>query len=151
MKQLSFTILSCILMWSCNSTDKSKSATTSNNPTKTEASLSPELQESMQRGAEVYNDLCITCHLPDGKGVPKSFPPLANSDYLLNNRVKSIRAIKYGLSGEIIVNGEIYNMPMAAFGLTNTEVADVMNYITNSWGNQNLSLITDKEVSEIKP
>ncbi|MCB0382244.1 MAG: cytochrome c [Psychroserpens sp.] len=105
----------------------------------------------MQRGAQVYNNLCVTCHLPSGKGVPKTFPPLANSDYLKNNRVKSISAIKYGLSGKITVNGEIYNTPMAAFGLTDREVADVMNYITNSWGNENPTLVTVKEVSKIKP
>ena len=137
------------MIWSCNSSDKTK--TNNDKQPESEITLSPEIQESMQRGAEVYNDLCVTCHLPDGKGVPKSFPPLANSDYLMNNRAKSIKAIKYGLSGEIEVNGEIYDMPMAALGLTDTEVADVMNYITNSWGNNNSSLITEKEVSEIKP
>ena len=149
MKNITFTLLSCIMIWSCNSSDKTK--TKNDKQTESEINLSPEIQESMQRGAEVYNDLCVTCHLPDGKGVPKSFPPLANSDYLMNNRAKSIKAIKYGLSGEIEVNGEIYDMPMAALGLTDTEVADVMNYITNSWGNNNSSLITEKEVSEIKP
>lgn len=149
MKNITFTLVSCIMIWSCNSSDKTK--TNNSKQIENEINISPQIQESMQRGAEVYNDLCVTCHLPDGKGVPKSFPPLANSDYLMNNRAKSIKAIKYGLSGEIEVNGETYNMPMAAFGLTNTEVADVMNYITNSWGNKNSSLITEKEVSEIKP
>ena len=149
MKNITFALLLCILIWSCNSSEKSK--TNSPEPNLNKSQLSPELLESMQRGAEVYNDLCVTCHLPDGKGVPKSFPPLANSDYLMNNRNKSIKAIKYGLKGEIKVNGEIYNTPMAAFGLTDIEVADVINYITNNWGNKNTRLITVKEVSEIKP
>src|SRR5690606_17538308 len=110
----------------------------------------PKLQESILRGEAVYSDLCITCHLPDGKGVPKIFPPLANSDYLKNKRSESIKAIKYGLSGEITVNGVKYNTPMAALGLTNKEVADVMNYITNSWGNKNDKIITEDEVSKIQ-
>lgn len=110
----------------------------------------PKLQESIQRGEAVYSDLCITCHLPDGKGVPKVFPPLADSDYLKNKRTESIKAIKYGLSGEITVNGLKYNTPMAALGLTNKEVADVMNYITNSWGNKNDKIITEDEVSKIQ-
>ena len=151
MKNTAFVLVSCLMIWSCNFSDKTKSTTSNNEQTKDEIELSSELKESMQRGAEVYNDLCVTCHLPNGKGVPESFPPLANSDYLMNNRIKSIKAIKYGLSGEIKVNGEIYNTTMAAFGLTDAEVADVMNYITNSWGNKNLSLITEKEVSQIKP
>lgn len=110
----------------------------------------PKLQESIQRGEAVYSDLCITCHLPDGKGVPKVFPPLANSDYLKNKRAESIKAIKYGMSGEIIVNDVKYNTPMAALGLTNKEVADVMNYITNAWGNKNDKIITEDEVSKIQ-
>ena len=144
-------LLSSILLWSCDSFNKNKPIQHSDNQTDKQITLSAELEESMQRGAEVYNSLCVTCHLPDGKGVPKSFPPLANSDYLMNNRSKSIKAIKYGLSGEITVNGEVYNMPMAALGLTDDEIVDVMNYITNSWGNTNPSAITVKEVSKIKP
>jgi mono/diheme cytochrome c family protein len=80
-----------------------------------------------------------------------AFPPLANSDYLVKNRIESIKAIKYGQSGEIIVNGETYNNIMPSLGLENDEIADVMNYITNSWGNSNDKLITEDEVSEIEP
>ena len=88
--------------------------------------------------------------MANGKGVPKVFPPLAKSDYLKNYRIESIKAIKYGLSGEITVNGEKYNTAMASQGLTNKEIAAVMNYITNSWGNKNTSLITEEEVSKVE-
>ena len=111
----------------------------------------PELQKSIVRGAVVYEDFCMQCHMPDGKGVPNDFPPLDNSDYLMKKRSASIKAIKFGLSGEIIVNGQKYNTSMAALGLTNDEVADVMNYITNSWSNQNNKMITVGEVSKIEP
>jgi len=110
----------------------------------------PELKQSFNRGKEIYDDFCIVCHMPNGKGVPKTFPPLANSDYLMNKRIKSIKAIKYGLSGDIEVNGETYNTTMTRLGLSDDEVADVMNYITNSWGNENSLPITEKEVSKIK-
>jgi len=86
----------------------------------------------------------------NGEGLAGAFPPLAKSDFLMNNRTKSIHAIKYGLQGEITVNGIKYNSAMASMGLTDDEVADVMNYITNSWGNKNAKMITEKEVSEIK-
>lgn len=111
----------------------------------------PELQKSIVRGAVVYEDFCMQCHLPDGIGVPNAFPPLDNSDYLMKKRSESIRAIKFGLSGEITVNGQKYNDSMAALGLTDYEVADVMNYITNSWNNQNNKMITVEEVSKIEP
>jgi mono/diheme cytochrome c family protein len=109
-----------------------------------------QLQASIQRGAIVYEDFCMQCHMPDGKGVEKAFPPLANSDYLMNKRKESIKAIKYGLTGEITVNGKKYKTAMAPLGLTNKEVADVMNYITNSWNNKNDKMITEDEVSKIQ-
>ncbi len=111
----------------------------------------PQLKKSIERGATVYEDFCMQCHLPDGKGVPQTYPPLDNSDYLMNKRKESIKAIKYGMSGEIIVNGKTYNTAMAPLGLTDAEVADVMNYITNAWSNKNLNMVTVNEVSKIQP
>lgn len=108
------------------------------------------LKESIKRGREIYTDFCMSCHLPNGEGVENIYPPLAKSDYLIKNREESIRGIKYGQEGEIIVNGKTYNTVMAALGLSDDEVADVMNYITNSWGNKNDKIVTKKEVSNIK-
>tara|TARA_R110000868_G_scaffold382762_1_gene649405 strand:- start:988 stop:1404 length:417 start_codon:yes stop_codon:yes gene_type:complete len=108
------------------------------------------LQESIERGSEIYTDFCMSCHLPNGKGVENVYPPLAKSDYLMKKREESIRVIKYGQEGEIVVNGKTYNSNMAALGLSDDEVADVMNYITNSWGNKNNKIVTEAEVSSIK-
>jgi mono/diheme cytochrome c family protein len=111
---------------------------------------SNELQESINRGNDIYSDFCISCHLPNGKGAKHTYPPLADSDYLKNNRDASIKGIKYGLKGEIIVNGDIYNNYMAPMGLGDDEIADVMNYINHSWGNKNGKIVTEKEVGKIK-
>jgi len=108
------------------------------------------LKESIKRGNEIYNDFCMSCHLPSGKGIVGAFPPLANSDYLIEKRSESIRSIKFGLKGEITVNGTKYYGFMTSFGLDNDEIADVMNYITNSWGNKNDKIIDAEEVSNIK-
>tara|TARA_R110002049_G_scaffold307773_2_gene509415 strand:+ start:3695 stop:4096 length:402 start_codon:yes stop_codon:yes gene_type:complete len=108
------------------------------------------LQESIKRGSEIYTDFCMNCHMPSGEGVAGTFPPLAKSDYLMKNREASIKGIKYGQSGEMTVNEKTYNGTMAAMGLNDDEVADVMNYITNSWGNKNDKIITEEEVSKIK-
>ncbi len=107
------------------------------------------LEKSIKRGEQVYMDMCITCHLPTGKGVPNAFPPLANSDYLRENQTKSINAVKNGMSGKIVVNGETYNNVMSPLGLSDQEVADVMNYINNSWGNSIQNLVTPEKVSEL--
>ena len=108
------------------------------------------LKGSIERGNEVYTDFCMACHLPNGKGVEKVYPPLAQSDYLIKNRLASIKAIKFGMQGEITVNGKKYNNVMAPLGLSDDEVADVMNYISNSWGNKNDKMVTKADVSKIK-
>jgi mono/diheme cytochrome c family protein len=107
------------------------------------------LQESMERGKELYADFCVTCHMDNGEGVPNVFPPLAKSDYLVEKREASIRGVKYGQSGEIVVNGVTYNNMMMELGLTDEEVADVMNYVLNSWGNKSQTMVTAREVASI--
>lgn len=138
MKNLSFILTLVLLVSACNSSDR-----------KIVQNFNTKSQD-FSEGKDIYNDFCIQCHMANGKGVPKVFPPLAKSDYLKNYRIESIKAIKYGLSGEITVNGEKYNTAMASQGLTNKEIAAVMNYITNSWGNKNTSLITEEEVSKFE-
>lgn len=129
------TVILCLVITSCNSQVKQDPI---------------EFKNSIARGVEIYSDFCVTCHLPNGKGVAKVFPPLADSDYLMNNRSLSIKAIKLGQNGEITVNGVVYNSAMAPLGLSDEEVADVMNYITTSWGNKNDTMITPEEVSKIE-
>lgn len=106
--------------------------------------------ESYKRGKEIYNDFCLTCHLPNGKGIPGNFPPLDGSDWLTKKRTESIHAIKYGLQGPITVNGEKYNNVMVSMGLTDQEVADVMNYINNSWSNAIKKPVSLEEVKAVK-
>ena len=108
------------------------------------------LKQSILDGEDIYQDFCLQCHLDNGKGVENAFPPLAKSDYLQNNIEASIRGIKYGLRGEITVNGNTYNGVMVNQGLDEEEVADVMNYIQNSWGNKAENQITVAQVLEVQ-
>ncbi len=107
------------------------------------------LEQSIADGKEIYNDFCVQCHLDNGEGVSGVFPPLARSDYLLSNVEMSIRGLKYGLSGRIVVNGEEYNGVMQNQGLDNIEIADVMNFILNNWGNESKEIITENQVANI--
>ena len=107
------------------------------------------LDQSIADGKEIYQDFCLQCHLDTGKGVSGVFPPLAQSDYLLNDIDLSIRGIKYGMSGPITVNGEQYNGVMQNQGLDDVEIADVMNYVINSWGNKSKEVITPERVASI--
>jgi mono/diheme cytochrome c family protein len=107
------------------------------------------LEQSITDGAEIYQDFCIQCHLNNGEGVSGVIPPLVKSDYLANNVELSIKAIKYGLSGPIVVNGEKYNGVMQEQGLDDVEIADVLNYILNNWGNEFKEIITEEKVASI--
>ena len=107
-------------------------------------------EESIVAGEEIYQDFCLQCHLTTGEGVSGVFPPLKNSDYLMNSIEKSIAGIKFGLKGEIIVNDEIYDGVMPKQGLDHEEIADVMNYILNQWGNSYDKQITPQQVSEVQ-
>ena len=107
------------------------------------------LEQSIADGNEIYAAFCLQCHMAKGEGVEGAFPPLANSDYL-KNIDQSIHAIKYGLKGPIKVNGESYKGNMITQGLDEEEIADVMNYILNSWGNSSTVIITEEKVASIK-
>ena len=107
-------------------------------------------QNLQQPGKEIYADFCIQCHGANGKGDGKNFPPLDGSDWLTKKRTQSIHAVKFGQSGAIVVNKIKFNNVMPAMGLSNEEVADVMNYIMNSWGNKQIKKVTKQEVENIK-
>ena len=88
--------------------------------------------------------------MEQGEGVANTFPPLAKSDYLMENREESIHGIKFGQSGELKVNGVTYNGAMTPMGLEDEEIADVMNFILNSWGNSSDEIVTIEEVEAVQ-
>ncbi len=102
------------------------------------------MKESMERGKNLYSTNCATCHMPNGEGIVGTFPPLAKSDYMMNDLDRSIRQILYGVSGEMTVKGVTYNGVMNAYPFTDQEAADVLNYIRNSWGNDGQYVSAEK-------
>lgn len=147
-------ILALVLI-SCKSETKEKGArdytpTTSEKEVTSSKTLSPEMEESRKRGAKIYNNFCATCHLAGGQGIANAFPPLNNSDWLKEKRTESIAAVKNGLAGPIEVNGEEYDSVMTDLGLTDQEVADVMNYIFNAWDNSIGPPVSLEEVQKLK-
>lgn len=96
-----------------------------------------KFNQDLIQGQRLYVTHCSNCHQQNGEGLGSLFPPLAEADYLLTNPEKVICGIKNGLKGEIIVNGVSYNQPMPAnTQLTDLEIAQIMTYIGNSWGNE---------------
>lgn len=108
-------------------------------------------------GKKLYNagGSCVSCHQPNGQGVPDSFPPLAKSEWVLGSDERLIRILLHGLSGEIEVSGAKYNGAMPAFGpgsgfnWTDERIAHVLTYIRQEWGNGGAP-ITAEKVKEVR-
>ena len=118
------------------------------------------LAAQIESGKEIYmkaapgGGLCFTCHQPNGQGISGQFPPLAGSDWVLGEKERLIKISIHGLMGEIEVNGVKYNNVMAPPGippgsLTDQQIADVLTYIRNEWGNS-ASAVSPEEVATIR-
>jgi nitrite reductase (NO-forming) len=108
------------------------------------------LEARMARGKAVFMGTCSTCHQLEGQGIASVFPPLAKSDFLMADPQRAIHIVLSGLQGEVVVNGQKYNNvmpPLANF--TDHEIADVLTYVRNSFGNTG-EPIRAEEVTEIR-
>ena len=126
----------------------------------TSKSLPTWLAAQIDSGKEIYmkaapgGGLCFTCHQPNGQGISGQFPPLAGSDWVLGEKERLIKISIHGLMGEIEVNGVKYNNVMAPPGippgsLTDQQIADVLTYIRNEWGNS-ASAVSPEEVATVR-
>jgi nitrite reductase (NO-forming) len=108
------------------------------------AGLTKEVQ--LEKGKQIYMQNCFACHLPTGEGMANVFPPLAKADYLMADRERAIRIVLKGMSGPVTVNGKTYNnvMPPQAEALSEEQIADVLTYVTNSWGNSSAPFTVDE-------
>jgi len=148
--QLHRLLVACLLLfvaavsYSCQEHKKLDSAATEDMDRETLT----KYRQYMVQGETIYKRLCLNCHLADGKGMAQLYPPLSGSDYLEKYPAKSICGIRYGMQGEIVVNGVTYNQQMLVVEtLSPLEIAEVMTYITNSWGNSG-GLVTIQTVQK---
>ena len=112
--------------------------------------LSPTERVQFGRGRQVYMQTCFVCHQPNGKGVADQIPPLAKSDLLMGDKAGAIRGVLQGRNGPVKVNGKQYNGIMIPFPqLTDDQIADVITYVRNGWGNSG-DAATPHEVQEIR-
>jgi nitrite reductase (NO-forming) len=91
--------------------------------------------ERLAIGQRVFTTNCVACHQADGQGLPGAFPPLAKSDFLNADAKRAIRVVTGGLQGKLTVNGKEFNGVMPAWTLPDEEIAGVLTYVLNSWGN----------------
>ena len=87
-------------------------------------------------GKVIYQSKCQNCHGDNGEGLSALIPPLTDSVYLQANRHQLPCIIKYGLNKPIKVGGKAFYGQMPATDLAPVELAEVITYITNSFGNK---------------
>ncbi|GGI26062.1 hypothetical protein GCM10008119_20770 [Pedobacter mendelii] len=91
----------------------------------------------MSNGKEVYKSRCQNCHGENGEGLGQLAPPLTDSVFLKTNKNRLACIIKNGANEMIVINGKEYKEKMPPFPeLADIDVAQVMVYITNSFGNK---------------
>jgi nitrite reductase (NO-forming) len=92
--------------------------------------------EQVKAGQVLFAGTCSVCHQANGAGLPGVFPPLAKSDYLAADVKRAIGFVLRGLTGKVTVNGQEYNSVMPPMTqLNDDEVANILTYVLNSWGN----------------
>jgi nitrite reductase (NO-forming) len=77
------------------------------------------------------------------------FPPLAGSDFLNADKNRAIKTVLFGRQGEVVVNGQKFNNNMPSFPLTDQDIANVLTFVYNSFGNSGLD-VTPEEVKALR-
>ena len=123
-----------------------KKATPATVKTQKPAAAPAGIQASIARGNALYMRTCIACHQKDGGGVPRMNPPLIKTSYVLGDKTRLINIVLKGLNERIEIEDEEYSNPMPPQPqLTDEEVADVLTFVRNSFGNK-ASAVTPAEV-----
>ena len=112
--------------------------------------LASSIQQQKKPGEIVYKKYCISCHQADGGGVPNMTPPLIQTSFVLGEKKPMIKIVLGGLKN-VSINDKTYNNPMPALGsvLKDKQIADVLTYVRNSFGNK-ASVVTAAEVKEAR-
>jgi mono/diheme cytochrome c family protein len=108
------------------------------------------LSTQVAAGQKVYLSRCLTCHQVDGGGVQNMNPPLIGTTYVLGDKTRLIKIVLNGFNERVEIDGDIYNNPMPAQStLTDQEIADVLTYVRNSFGNK-ASAIHAPDVKKVR-
>ena len=108
------------------------------------------LKAVVTRGQAVYNKTCLSCHQADGSGVTNLNPPLIQTKWVLGPKSVIIRQVLKGSSGTVEIDGDTFKNTMPPQPkLTDQEIADVLTFVRNSFGNK-ASLVSAAEVKAMR-
>jgi len=118
--------------------------------TKAAAAGALTVEDQVKAGQVLFTGTCSVCHQANGEGLPGVFPPLAKSDLIAADAKRAVGILLHGLSGKITVNGKEYNSVMPPMTqLNDDEVANILTYVLNSWGNPG-GRITVDDVAKVR-
>jgi mono/diheme cytochrome c family protein len=105
----------------------------------------------LARGKTVYENICGVCHNNDGMGKPNQAPPFVGSEWVLGSPSHLIRIPLVGLSGPVKVKDQEWNLSMPNMGaaLSDDDLAAVLTYMRQSWGNK-APVITPEQVKAVR-
>ena len=106
---------------------------------------------TMKRGAAIYEDVCSACHLADGIGQPRLFPPLGSNASVQQADATGVEHVILAGSrlGTSPSRRSPLTMPGFAWKLTDQQIADVATYLRNSWGNH-AAVVPANEVGRLR-
>jgi nitrite reductase (NO-forming) len=108
------------------------------------------LDPRFAEGRATYRMICAACHQLTGQGIPRMFPPLAQSDFLRQDKTRAISIVLNGLSGPVTVNGEAFRSMMPPQRqLPDQQIAGVLTYVRAHFGNK-LDAVTPDEVAAVR-
>lgn len=98
------------------------------------------MAELVERGESVYQSICSSCHQSEGQGSPPAFPALANNEQLISDVDWHLDKVLNGVSGAA--------MPAFRSTLNPVEIAAVVTYTRNAWGNDTGDVVQPSTVAE---
>ena len=139
-----------LILAACNGTQQAGNETAKVNQDTVAQQEAPTLSANMLAGKQVYENNCLTCHQSSGSGVPNLNPPLKGTEYVLGDKNRLIGIVLKGSNAGLEINGETFDnsMPPHDF-LKDDEIAHVLSYVRNSFGNQ-ADTVTVDEVKAVR-
>ncbi|MFC1731054.1 c-type cytochrome [candidate division KSB1 bacterium] len=171
LKRIAILCIPIIVLCSCSGNQTEEKKTTNETSTEVQTSKDILIEESEKQesvadkqelpsvkeiaidlalGEQIYMEKCIVCHQADGKGIPGAFPPLANSDFLIKDKIKGAIQVLKGSHKKMIVNGKTFNGKMPPQVSTKEEAVAVINYVLNNFGNDLGTISLDEVVFKLE-
>lgn len=119
-------------------------------PKSTTKTAATGLSSQVAAGKKVYLLRCLACHQADGGGILNMNPPLTGTTYVLGDKTRLIKIILNGFNERVEIDGDIYSNPMPGLSMLNDqEIADVLTYVRNSFGNK-ASAVHASDVKKVR-